>query len=154
MQFIDLINDWHPKLFSFIDKNGESRITESTYKFYYNWFYRKKKDNNNNNIVVNLILSTRGNILAASLAAIENGECKHSFYITHRDYRNRGYATLVLARTIEILRQKGVKYKAEVAEDNKPSLKICQKNDLETLNQEEKERPSSKEKYNCLILSK
>jgi len=71
-----------------------------------------------------------GKMVAVAGCLCAEEEVKHSFLVTHADYRSRGYARTLLRIKREELQKRGVQYLAVVADDNEASKAVMRHNGL------------------------
>jgi len=97
-------------------------------------------------------ISVNERIISASGCLPLNGEVFHNFTITHNDYRNKGYGKAVQALKLKELCQRGITdFNIVVAKDNALSIKLCESNNLEVVDNIILTRGSGK--YEALVYS-
>jgi GNAT superfamily N-acetyltransferase len=114
----------HKKMLEFIHTHGNRRITQAAFDFY--------KDINNGffGTFENDGDGKEAKMIGLSLSGLHGNDVIHSITVVHTDFRNKGIGTKLLQEKIDMISQFGYNYSTVVAEDNQPSLRICQKSSL------------------------
>lgn len=105
----------------FIRDHGDKRITQTSF----NKYKEKSED-----LLIIIVLKIKEQIIAVSSSVVKNQKAEFSITVTHREYRNKGYGSIVLSKKVKILKDFNFILNTIVAEDNEASLRICEKSNL------------------------
>jgi RimJ/RimL family protein N-acetyltransferase len=130
----------HNVLLPFVNEHGDKRISPEALEFYRN--FREGE-------VVITQYADQEAFKAISASAIIDGQVKYSITVTSKDFRQRGFGTLVLQEKIEELKKRGIDIKTIVAEDNKASMALCKK--VELIKDGIMQRTRSSGAYNAVV---
>lgn len=132
----------HETLMNFIKVHGDKRITKDAFAYY----------KNPDNLVLGGFEYGEEGLIGVSLSGLLENQIVFSITVVHKDYRNRGIGTKLLRAKIAQIERQGLTYSTVVAEDNQPSLRICEKAEMKRSGESVGVRKSGK--YLRILLNK
>ena len=135
--------DGHQLLLDFIKSHGDKRVTKEAFAYY--------KEATNPAFASFAVFGKAG-LIGVSLSGLVDNEVNYSITVVHKEFRNKGIGTKLLKEKIEKIEAHGYSYGTIVAEDNAPSLRMCDKAGMQKSGQIQRVRKSGK--FLAVLLSK
>lgn len=139
-----------------IQVHSEGRITRATLAFYRSYKPAEDEDGEVFVFVARAFGDSFPLVAASSFyITLHDKECHHSITVTHKQHRNKGLGSDLLGMKVGMVGNRSLKrnYQAIVAEDDAPSLRICEKNNLPKVAEEIRKRREDEE-YKAIVFRK